>query len=145
MTPEFASVMRRRLPRIILVVLLIVLAYLGWKIAYGGGIYIPPLVNLIETVAEDVVPDPPAVTVPATPPEPQDEWLVVMHNNVLLWPVVESECQQRSALMQVHEGERALVISRQGSYVEVALNNQSLPHTHGCIHESMLVPDDGQG
>lgn len=145
MNPEFRSVMRRRVPRILLALLLAILAGLCWKIIWGGGLHIPPLVNLIESVADDVVPEPPpaAILAPPVPPEPVEEWVVTTANNVLFWPTVGGECQQRGALMQVHKGEKALVLSRQGAFVEVALNNLSLPHTRGCIHESLLVPEDG--
>ena len=138
MTPEFASVMRRRLPRIILAVLLVVLAYLGWKIAYGGGIHIPPLVDAIETVVEDVTPEPPP---PVEEVLPEPMWLYVQANNVLFWPVVDDQCQNRNALMQVHQGEKVLVIMDHDGMIEVELNNQSLPHTHGCIHHSLLGPE----
>lgn len=133
--------MRKTLPRLILVGLLLALAALGWKIAYGGGIHIPPLVDFIGTVVEDVTPVPPPE--PVMPVKVADEWVVVTGNNVLFWPVVDSQCQSKKALMQVHEGERALVIMRHDGYVEVELNNQALPHTHGCIHSSLVVPDNG--
>ena len=143
MTPEFRSVVRRRLPVAILAVLLPILVFLLWKIAYGGGLHIPPLVNLIETVADDVMPEPPPPAIMA-PLEKPDKWLYVKGNNVLFWPVVGDQCKQRGALMQVHKGEKALVIMRHGPWVEVELNNQALLHTHGCIHESLLVPNDGE-
>lgn len=135
MTPEFASQTRKFLPRAILVVLIIIMAFLGWKIVYGGGIHIPPLTDAIDDLM--AVPPPPEPVVSNIVPIP-DEWLVVNGNNVLLWPVVGGECRTKKALMQVHRQEKVLVVMRHDEYIEVELNNQSRPHTHGCIHGSLL-------
>ncbi len=137
MNPEFASRMRKVLPRAILAIFLVILAGLCWKIVYGGGLYIPPLVDAIEQMMPKA-PPPPVVELP---PKELDQWLYVQDNNVLFWPVVGGKCQQAKALMQVHRGEKVLVILDHDGWIEVELNNQSLPHTHGCIHQSLLGPE----
>lgn len=139
MNPEFRAVLRKRLPVAVLVVLLVILAFLCWKIVYGGGIHIPPLVDAIENIAEEA---PPPVEEIVEPPPPAQQWLYVQGNNVLFWPVVGGQCKQRSAMMQVHRGEKALFIFDHDGWIEVELNNQSLPHTHGCIHHTLLGPEE---
>ena len=140
MTPEFSSRMRKSLPRIFLVGLLLIWAALGWKIIYGDGLYIPPLISELVEFRSRVIPVYPEYE-PVS--EPEDEWLYVNRNNVLLWPMVGGKCTRRSALMQMNKGEKVLVIERHDALVEVELNNQSRLHTHGCIHETMLSNEDG--
>lgn len=134
MTPEFSSRTRKSLPRIVLVGLLLIWATLIWKIVYGDGLHIPPIIPELVEFQSKVIP---------VYPEPEDEWLYVNRNNVLLWPMVGGKCTRRSALMQMNKGEKVLVIERHDALVEVELNNQSRLHTHGCIHETMLSNEDG--
>jgi hypothetical protein len=86
-----------------------------------------------------VAPEP---VVPPEPAEPVLEWLYVNENNVLLWPIVQGECRNKSALMQVHIGTKVLVVHRHGEWVEIEQDDQTALHTHGCIHETMLIRDD---
>ena len=138
MTPEFASRMRRwKWPFLLVwgaVIFAVAWFFLAPRISGDVADFF-----LADNKGQHLIGAP---TVPEAPPEPQDEWLVVTGNNVLFWPVRDETCVQRNALMQVHAGEKVLVIARHGQLVEVALNNQEHPHTHGCIHETMLGEPD---
>ena len=78
--------------------------------------------------------------IPEPEPEIEFEWLYVNTNNVLFFWVEEGQCrtERKYSLLQVHEGTKVLVISRQGEWVEVELEDQTKLFTHGCIHETML-------
>jgi hypothetical protein len=73
------------------------------------------------------------------------EWLYVQGDNVLVWPVVDGACTRRSAVAQYHKGEMVLVVARIGKWVEVESENQLRLHTHGCISETMLGPENPNG
>ena len=73
------------------------------------------------------------------------EWLYVQKNNVLVWPVVDGACKRQAAVAQYHQGEMVLVVARVGKWVEVESENQIRLHTHGCIHETMLGPENPDG
>lgn len=83
-----------------------------------------------------------------TPIEPKvqlsDEWLYVTTNSVLFFQVENGKCrtERKYALLQVHEGTKVLVISRQGEWVEVETDDQTKLFTHGCINESVLEKRD---
>ena len=70
------------------------------------------------------------------------EWLYVQRNNVLVWPVVNGACQRKGAVAQYHQGEMVLVVARAGPWVEVESEDQTRLHTHGCISETMLGPEN---
>ncbi len=70
------------------------------------------------------------------------EWLYVQRDNVLVWPVVNGACRRQSAVAQYHKGEMVLVVVRDGKWVEVESENQIQLHTHGCISETMLGPEN---
>ncbi len=73
------------------------------------------------------------------------EWLYVQKNNVLVWPVVNGACQRKGAVAQYHQGEMVLVVARAGPWVEVESEDQTRLHTHGCISETMLGPENPNG
>jgi hypothetical protein len=73
------------------------------------------------------------------------EWLYVQKNNVLVWPVVNGACRRKGAVAQYHQGEMVLVVARVGLWVEVESENQLRLHTHGCISETMLGPENPNG
>jgi len=83
-------------------------------------------------------------TVAPETPTVVDEWLYVNTDNVLFFMVDEGKCltERKYSLLQVHEGEKFLVISRQDEWVEVEMEDQTRLFTHGCIHESMLENRD---
>jgi hypothetical protein len=88
-------------------------------------------------------PEPVVVVEPEVPVvQLPDEWLYVIDNSVLFFPVVDDKCRAKYALMQVHKGTKVLVIARQDEWVEVEQDDQTALHTHGCIHESMLEKRD---
>ena len=129
MTPEMESRMRgMKWPLVLLVVILFctALSYGAWIIR-NSRIANEPVVT--------IAPEAPTVQLP-------DEWLYVIDNSVLFFPVVDDKCRAKYALMQVHKGTKVLVIARQGEWVEVEQNDQTALHTHGCIHESMLEKRD---
>jgi hypothetical protein len=76
---------------------------------------------------------------------PELEWLYVQKNNVLVWPVVNGACRRKGAVAQYHQGEMVLVVARVGLWVEVESENQLRLHTHGCISETMLGPENPNG
>lgn len=135
MTPKFERDLRRALPVVLVVLFFVGMAFIYWKIAYGGGLHIPPIREVLSPAKQVVEPLP--------DPKPELEWVRVTGNHVLFFPVVKGQCVHRSALMHVHKGYKALVISRQGEFVEVELDNQEALHTHGCIHHTLLEPDNG--
>jgi hypothetical protein len=141
MTPEFESRLRASLPLLLLgvLVLLVVVGGRGLYHAYTQEPLSGPL--SVESKEQHSVGAPEPV-VPPEPAEPALEWLYVNQNNVLLWPVIRGECRNKSALMQVHIGTKVLVVHRHGEWVEIEQDDQSALHTHGCIHEAMLVRDD---
>lgn len=140
MTPEFESWMRKAKWPFLLVWGAVILAV-------ASALYNPyvqePLSGLLSVESEEqhlvVAPEP---VVPPEPSEPVLEWLYVNENNVLLWPIVQGECRIKSALMQVHIGTKVLVVHRHGEWVEIEQDDQTALHTHGCIHETMLIRDD---
>jgi hypothetical protein len=73
------------------------------------------------------------------------EWLYVQKNNVLVWPVVNGACRRKGAVAQYHQGEMVLVVARAGPWVEVESEDQTRLHTHGCISETMLGPENPNG
>ncbi len=73
------------------------------------------------------------------------EWLYVQKNNVLVWPVVDGACRRKGAVAQYHQGEMVLVVARAGPWVEVESEDQTRLHTHGCISETMLGPENPNG
>jgi len=86
-------------------------------------------------------------TLVESPPEVESifephEWLYVQGNNVLVWPVVNGACQHKGAVAQYHKGEMVLVVARAGKWVEVESEDQTRLHTHGCINETMLGPEN---
>lgn len=70
------------------------------------------------------------------------EWLYVQEDNVLVWPVVDGACRRQSAVAQYHRGEMILVVARAGPWIEVESEDQTRLHTHGCISETMLGPEN---
>ena len=129
MTPEFESRLRHikwPLGLLVVVCFLCALWYGSWIIR-NSRIANEPVVT--------IVPEVPIVQLP-------DEWLYVIDNSVLFFPVVNDKCRDKYALMQVHKGTKVLVIARQGEWVEVEQDDQTALHTHGCIHESMLEKKD---
>jgi len=128
MTPELESRLRHMKWPILLSVAVI---------CFCVSVYLV-LDSRIQNAPEPVVVVEPEVPVVQLP----DEWLYVIDNSVLFFPVVDDKCRAEFALMQVHKGTKVLVIARQGEWVEVEQNDQTALHTHGCIHESMLEKRD---
>lgn len=77
---------------------------------------------------------------PPPPVEPEYQWAVVNTNNALVWTFTGSGCGKGrgAAHSQWHKGERVLVISEQGMYVEVEADDQTKKFTHGCIGRTLL-------
>lgn len=130
MTPELEAHIRRIKW---LLLFIVVVAF------FCAGIWVG-----IEFIRDSRIENEPVVTVEPEVPVVQlpDEWLYVIDNSVLFFPVVDDKCRAKNALMQVHKGTKVLVIARQDEWVEVEQNDQTALHTHGCIHESMLEKRD---
>ncbi len=140
MTPEFESWMRKAKWPFLLVLGAAVFAVASALFQPSVQERLSGLLNAVPSARYPVVAPEPVK--PPAPPEPAYEWLYVNHNSVLLWPIVRGECRIKSALMQVHIGTKVLVVHRHGKWVEIEQDDQTALHTHGCIHETMLIRDD---
>ena len=78
-------------------------------------------------------------------PKPMVVRMVVIGNNVRMWPIVGGVCKRTNALIQLHIGDTVRVIRVHEDMAEVTIDNPKTDHVHGCISGTMLGEYDGEG